>query len=383
MKPERPWPRVREAVLCALASTLVCASAHAQRLVALPEEPISGFFDVSWTSPSAIEAGIFVVVARDLGSSRPRAVRIHATAGVANEPLDALDFASCGDGRWIVTARTSASRATTYELVSPSGRVAWSRAFPPMSLPWVAVDCAGRTTLFTWVDDGELVIAEAAGDALGTERRTRIAPRGSQLIATWVASSPAELFVAMHAIVPTGATELLRIAGGAITHRRSLGRSTDVRLALTRERLVAAFLGGEATVTSFARSDLAPGAAATIPAREPGRRPAVTSLWPGANGVVVLGIQESCEGPDFVSIPQGSGPARSEPAYHTAGYLQTWTLASGQLGAVTDFGAESIGRGAWLGSTLVVVEPLRRDRNSPNEVRFYPARVHRFRLASP
>jgi hypothetical protein len=252
-----------------------------------------------------------------------------------------------------------------------------------MSLPWVGVECAGATALFGWIDDGELVIAEATGNALGVEQRVRIAPSGSRTITTWVASSSVEIFVAVHVIVPTGSTEVLRIAGGAITHRRSLGRSTDVRLALARERLVAAFHDdrGQAIVTSYARSDLVPGSVTVIAASEHGRNPSITSLWPGPNGVVVLAIQESWEGPDFATISQGPGqPDRFEPAYHTAAYLQPWTHASGQLGRRTDSGAEWAASGAWLGSTLVVVEPLRRDRNSPNQLRFYPARVRRFQL---
>jgi len=380
-----PMPYRRAACIAAVAVAAASSAAEAQRLSPLPEEPIPGFFDTSWLGPSTVESGSLVVFARELGPNRPRAVRVGATGGVTDEPgLEAASVASCGGGRWVVTARTERRGGTTYALLRPGGSVVWSRAFPPLSLPSVAVQCAGATALLGWVDDGELVLAEASGNALGPERRTRISATGTRGVTVWAALSPTELFVAANVLVPNSSTELLRIAGATITHRRSLGRANDVRLALAPGRLLAAFHDerGAATVASFALADLAPGPVATIPARERGRRASVASVWPGPDGIVALSIHEGWEGPGFVAIPQGPNePDRHEPAYHTAAYLMTWAPASGRLGPATDFGAEGIGPGAWLGPTLVVIEPLRRDRNYPNEVRLYPARVRRFSLS--
>lgn len=375
-------------LVLALLLQLLPGSARAQQLVATAEDAAP--FHLSSRAQGPIEeGGALVFFGNDIATHADRAIRVDA-AGTRAEPgagAGVAQLTACGGVRWLLGFQGLGMRGSRWELRQAGGPPIWSRAFPTTALPDPRLGCAGGRVVLGWVDDGELVVADAAPSAAALRdlARVRVMPRGTIAQVPWAVASRGDVFAV--AVPGRGGTvaELLRIAvgpaGGAVTHRQALAGSPEP-IAIAGDAVLVAVDAparqGLALV-SLALADLAPRATATIPPSEPGHGVGCTGLWPGPGGRVAVAIDESWIGDDFVSIPQGPNePDRFEPAHHSAGTLRLWEPANGRVGPPTHLGTRWAGAGGWLGGTLVLVQSVESAGVVGGVVQLRSARVRRF-----
>ncbi len=373
---------------CLVVLVLAPATARAQQLVATSEDAAP--FHLSSRALGPIEeGGALAFFGSDIATHANRAIRVDAT-GTRADPgagADVAQIAACGGVRWLLAFEGLGMRGSRWELRRDGGPPLWSRSFPTTALPDPRVGCAGGRAVLGWVDEGELVVADAAPSAAALRdlARVRLMPRGTIAQVPW-AFSPRGDAIAV-AVPGRGGSvaELLRIAvgpaGGAITHRAALPGSPGPMTIAGDAVLVAVDAPARQglVLAPFALADLAPRATVIIPASEPGHGVGCAGLWPGPGGRVAVAIDESWIGDDFVSIPQGPNePDRFEPAYHSAGTLRLWEPANGRVGPPTHLGTRWAGAGGWLGGTLVLVQSVESAGVVGGVVQLRPARVRRF-----
>lgn len=335
-----------------------------------------------------VDPGALTFFARDLGANAMRALRIDAR-GVRVDPAgDAVSVAACGATRWLLGFESHGARAR-WSLRAEGAPELWSRAISTSDFEMVRLDCAGAAPVLGWIERGELVTVSlgTSPGAVPAVSRVRVLPATERADVEWRRAPTGEIFAAVSVWSPRSA-ELLRIAGGVVTHRAPLGVASSIVLALSPDRiLVARTIAPDARLafSSFAAADLSPGRDTPLPPTAD-RRGVVHCAWlaAGPAGRVVLALVESWQGPDWVSIAQGPNePARQEPAYHSTVALRLWETRTGRIGPALPLGSRYAGAGAWLGEQFVLVTPVESDGVVAGVVQLRAARVRRFALRAP
>lgn len=364
------------------------APAWAQQLVATTEDAAPFHLSSRALGPIA-EGGALLFFGNDIGTHASHAVRVGA-AGTGVDPglaADVAQIAACGGARWLLAFESLGMRGSRWHLRRDGGSRLWSRSFPTTALPDPRLGCAGGRIVLGWVDDGELVVADAAPSAAALRdlARVRVMPLGTIAQVPWAVAPRGDTIAVAVPGRGGSVAELLRIAvgaaGGAITHRAPLAGAPGP-IAIDGDAVLVAFDAPARqglVLAPFALADLAPRATASIPPSEPGRSVGCAGLWPGPGGRVAVAIDESWIGDGFVAIPQGPNePDRFEPAYHSAGTLRLWEPANGRVGPPTHLGTRWAGAGGWLGDTLVLVQSVESAGVVGGIVQLRPARVRRF-----
>jgi hypothetical protein len=305
----------------------------------------------------------------------------------AEAGLDVAQVAACGGVRWLLGFEALGMRGSRWSLRRDGGPALWSRSFPTTALPDVRIRCGAGRLVLGWLEDGELVLADATPPAAAVlvHTRVRVMPRGSVAQVPWVAAPGGEVI----AVVPGRggpAAELFRIAAGAaspaaVTHRQPLAGSPGPIALAGAEVLVATTLPGSAALalSSFALADLAPRTTVAIPAAEPGHSVVCAGLWPGPAGRVAVAVDEHWVGDDFVAIPQGPNePDRHEPSHESAGTLRLWEPSRGLVGPATHLGTRWVGAGGWLDGKLVILQSVEAAGVVGGVAQLRGARVRRF-----
>lgn len=377
--------RAAIALSLVLASTVAPRTAGAQTLRQTREEPAP--FPLSSRAIGPIgEAGGLVFFGTDIGTRADRAVRVEAAGTRAEPGADMAAITFCGGVRWHLGFEPLGTRGSWYLLRDRGGPALWSRSFPTTALPDVRLACAAGRATIGWLEDGELVLVDAApaASAVAERGRIRVMPRGTIAQVPW-ALGPGGQLVAQGPARGGSPAELLRIAlgpnGAAITHRQPLAGAPGP-IAIAGTEVLVALDGPRGTglvLAAYAITDLAPRGTAVIPVAAPGHSAACAGLWPGPSGRVAVAVDEHWIGDDFVAIPQGPDePDRYEPAHESAGALYLWEPARARVGPATPLGTRWVGAGGWLAGELVVVQSVEAAGVVAGVVQLRGARVRRF-----
>lgn len=348
---------------------VVPALASADRLVLVRETRAPFSFD--GVHHLLVEHGALVTFGDDVETRADRALRIDATTVTEAPALsrpDGIEEVICGDARWVLEETFDSNdpqRLPKFAIRIPGpadSPIVWRGGVPAFDL---SIRCAAGHVIVGEILDGE-VVTQVLSPAVEPERRVRVAPSGVLSEMTWAAATPDELYVAVQSQA-TGATELVSIANGAVTHRVPLTDSWSgpfvVDMAVT-DRLVVVGMwtpGSPSAVQSFTRGDLAPGKCSALPGVQ------LDSLSPGPDGVVAVELLDGWIGD------------RAHPSHagerHYAWILRLWNPTTGVVGPAEDFG-ENEGTFAWLGKSLVVLLPFKAGADHDE-----PTRIRRFNIA--
>ncbi len=324
--------------LFGLVALLATGSAHAQRLVPAPEPPVPFQLDRASIGPVE-ENGALLVFGRDRETAVQRSIRIDGSSNTAGPgvPSDRVaDVISCGGSRWIVEYGTATGRPGT-SIGVVGAPVVWRRDMANDAL----VRCVQGRVIVVYRSGGDL-FSQVLTPTVGPEQTVRLAPPGVEVTLPWTAAAIDELYVVVHGTLNLS-TELVRIVAGTVTHRRSLGPSSRIALAVGTGGVFVATGsedGASGTIHGFGRADLAPGPSSRVTGAA-AHGIYVDGLWPGPQGLVAIAV--------------GEGWTAMMANHHTAS-LRLWDPATGRLGPPSDIGPADHHAVAWLGTSLVLVQ---------------------------